>query len=56
MHIVSSGSYAARILKGERAGELPVDQAAKFELVINSELRRRSELPFPPRCNCSPTR
>jgi putative ABC transport system substrate-binding protein len=28
-------SYAARVLRGERAGDLPIEQPTKFELIVN---------------------
>jgi putative ABC transport system substrate-binding protein len=41
------GIYVARVLKGERPSDLPVQQAIKIELVLNIKIAKTLGISFP---------
>lgn len=43
-----AGAYAARIIRGAKPGDLPIEQASKFTLVINLKTAKQLGISVPP--------
>ena len=43
-----AGSYAAKIIQGTKPGDLPIEQASKFTLVLNLKTARQLGIKVPP--------
>jgi ABC-type uncharacterized transport system substrate-binding protein len=47
-HLPKAADYVSRILKGEKAGELPVQAPTRFRMTVNLRTAKTLDLQIPP--------